>query len=66
MKKTEEATQRIEPKAEPEKKEEGSCRGCARAFCVNPYAMIYYCDALKTTKRGEESCDLFERRGEAE
>lgn len=66
MKKTEETTQRFEPKADPEKKEEGSCRGCTRAFCVNPYAMIYYCDALKTTKRREDSCELFERRGEAE
>lgn len=48
---------------EIEKKKEGICRGCTHAFCVNPYAMIYYCDALKTTKRGEESCELFERRG---
>lgn len=55
-----------EPEEESKKKETESCRGCAQAFCVNPYAKIYYCDALKTTKRGEESCELFERRGEAE
>lgn len=66
MMKTEQKAQRTEPKAEPKKKDEGICRGCAQAFCVNPYAVIYYCDALKTTKRGEESCKLFERRGEAE
>lgn len=64
MKSEEQSIQEI--KTKPEKKEEGFCGRCAQAFCVNPYNEMYYCDALKTTKCGEESCELFERRGKAE